>query len=60
MEEVSLGFQKSNPVVFDIRNSVMMNLKSNQFSVKESKDCNAHVTHFLDACNILIQLGVGI
>jgi len=25
LDEVSLGFQPSNPVVFDIKNSVMMN-----------------------------------
>ena len=32
LNEVSLGFQKVNPVLFDIKNSVMMNLKSNPFS----------------------------
>jgi len=44
--------------VFDIKNSVMLNLKSNQFSSKESEDCNAHLTHFLDACRIINSTGV--
>jgi len=43
-EEVSFGFQPANPVVFDIKNNVMMNLKSNQFSGKESEDCNANLS----------------
>jgi hypothetical protein len=50
LDEVSLGFQPANLVVFDIKNSVMMNLKSNQFSGKEMTYCNAYLTHFLDAC----------
>jgi len=48
LDEVSLGFQPTNPVVFDIKNSVMINLKSNQFLGKETEDCNAHLKHFLD------------
>jgi hypothetical protein len=55
LDEVSLGFQPTNSVVFDIKNNVMINLKSNQFSGKESDDCNAHLTHFLDACNTINQ-----
>jgi len=44
-------------VVFDIKNHVMMNLKSNQFSGKESEDCSAHLTHFLDAGSIINRAG---
>lgn len=51
MEEVSLKFQPANQVVFDIENIIVMYLKSNQFSGKKSEDCNAHLTHFMDACN---------
>jgi len=36
----------------------MLNLKSNQFSGKESEDCNAHLTHFLDACSTINPIGV--
>jgi len=36
LEEISLGFQPANQVVFDIKNNVMMNLKSKKFSGKES------------------------
>jgi len=58
LDEVSLAFQPANPVVFGIKNSVMMNLKSNQFSGKETEDCNAHLKHFLDACNTINSAGV--
>jgi len=44
-------FSTSKPVVFDILNSVMMNLKYNPFSGKETEDCNAYLKHFLDACS---------
>jgi len=54
LDEVSLGFQPANPVVFYIKNIVMMNLKSNQFPSKETDDCNARLKPFLDACT---QLG---
>ena len=49
LDEVSFGFQPTNLVVFDIKNNVMMNLKSNPFSGKETDDCNAHLKHFVDA-----------
>jgi len=49
LNEVSLGFQPANPVVFDIKNNVLVNLKSNQFLGKETDDCNAHLKHFIDA-----------
>jgi len=58
MEEVSLGFQPSNLMVFDIKNSVMVNLKSNQFLGKESEDCNAHLTHLMDVCSSINPAGV--
>jgi hypothetical protein len=58
LDEVSLGFQPANLVVFDIKYSVMMNLKSNQFLGKESEDCNSHLTHFLDACSTINPAGV--
>jgi len=58
LNEISFGFQPANPVVFDIKNSVMMNLKSNQFLSKEMEDCNAHLKHFLDACNTINPIGV--
>ena len=45
-------------MVFDIKNGVMMNLKSNQFSCKETEDCNAHLKHFLDVCNTINPTGV--
>jgi len=45
-------------VVFDIKNNVMMNLNSKQFSGKESEDFNAHLTHFLDACSTINPVGV--
>jgi hypothetical protein len=35
LEEISLGFQPVNPVVFDIQNSVLVNLKTNQFACRE-------------------------
>jgi len=35
LEEVSLEFQPTNLMVFDINSNVMMNLKSNQFSSKK-------------------------
>jgi len=58
LDEVSLGFQPANPVVFDIKNIVMVNLKSNQFSGMETEDFNAHLTHFLDACSTINPAGV--
>jgi len=58
IEEVSLGFQPANPVVFNIKNGFMLYLKSNQFSGKESEDCNTHLTHFLVACNTINPAGV--
>jgi len=58
LEEVSLRFQPANPVVFDIKNIVMMNLKSNQFSGKESEDYNAHLTLFMDASYTINPTGV--
>ena len=53
LEEVSLGFQPANPLVFDIKNIVMMNLESNPFSGKEREDYNTRLKHFLDACNTI-------
>ena len=53
MDEVSHGFQLVNHVVFDIKNNVLNNLKTNQFSGTESEDCNAHLTYFLDAYNTI-------
>ena len=50
LDEISLDFQPANLVVFDIKNNVMMNLKSNQFSGKETAYCNAYLTRFLEAC----------
>jgi len=58
LDEVSLGFQPAKPVVFDIKNNVLMNLKSNQFLGKETEDCNAHLTHFLDAYITINPAGV--
>jgi len=40
LDEISLGFQTANSMVFDIKNSVKVNLISNQFSGKETEDCN--------------------
>jgi len=48
LEEISLGFQPVNPVVFDIKTNVLINLKTNQFAGIESVDCNAHLTLFLE------------
>jgi len=58
LDDVSLGFQPANPTVFDIKNSVMMNLKSNQCSGKEMEDCNAHLKHFTDARSTVNPTGV--
>jgi len=58
LEEVSLGIQPATPVVFDIKNSVMMSLKSNPFSGKETEDCNAHLKHFIDVCSTINPAGV--
>jgi len=58
LDKVSLGFQPANPMVFEFKNSVMMNLKSNQFSSKETEDCNAYLTQFMDAYNIINPTGV--
>jgi len=35
LDIVSLGFQQVNPVVFDIKNGVVINLKTNQLSGKD-------------------------
>ncbi|KEH15837.1 hypothetical protein MTR_0503s0010 [Medicago truncatula] len=58
LDEVLLGFQPANFVVFNIKNNVMLNLKYNQFSCKESEECNAHLTHFMDACSKINPAGV--
>jgi len=34
IDEISLGFKPENPVVFDIKSSVLINLKTNKFSAK--------------------------
>jgi len=53
LDEVSLGFQPANQVVFDIKNSVLVNLKTNQFTRRKSEDCNARLTLFIDMCNTI-------
>jgi len=58
LDKVSLGFQPANPMMFEIKNTVIMNLKTNQFSSKETEDCNAHLTHFMDAYGIINPAGV--
>lgn len=58
LDKLSLGFQPANHVVFNIKNSVIINLKSNQFLGKESEDRNAHLTHFMDACSTINPLGL--
>lgn len=47
IDEVTQGFQPENLVLFDIKNEVLAALRENQLSSTESKDCNAHLTHFL-------------
>ena len=53
LEEISLRFQLTNPVVFDIKSSVLVNLKTNQFVDRESEDCNAHLALFLNICSTI-------
>jgi len=53
LDEITLGFQPANPVVFDIKNSVLVNLKNNQFADRKVEDCNAHLTNFLDICHTI-------
>jgi len=48
-DEVSPGFQLVNPMMCDIKNNVLNNLETNQFSSKEYKDHNNHLIHLLDA-----------
>jgi len=47
-----------NPVLIDIKNAVLVALRENQFLGKEFEDCNAHLTHFLEACNTINPSGV--
>jgi len=47
LDEISLGFEPANPIVFDIKNNVLVNLKTNQFAGRDLEDCKAHLTHFL-------------
>lgn len=58
LDEISLGFLPANPVVFDIKNSVLVNLKTNQFARRDLEDCNAHLTHFLDICSTINLVGI--
>jgi len=58
LDELSLCLHPTNPVVFDVKNSVMMNLKSNQFLGMEAEDCNTYLKYFLDACSIISPTGV--
>jgi hypothetical protein len=46
------------PVFFDIKTVVLTTRKEDQFSGKEAKDCNAHLTHFLEAYNTIDPAGV--
>jgi len=53
LDEISLGFQPANLVVFDIKNSVLVNLKSNQFAARDLEDCNTYLAWSSDARNDL-------
>lgn len=52
------GSNPANPVVFDIKTTFLAALRETQFSRKESEYCNAHLTHILEACNIINLAGV--
>lgn len=58
LDEVSLGFQLVNLVVFHIKNCVLNSLKDSKFSGKEFEDCNADITHFLQSCGTINPLSV--
>ncbi|GAU35739.1 hypothetical protein TSUD_370050 [Trifolium subterraneum] len=46
----NLGFQPVNPVSFDIKNTMLIALKENQFSGSESEYPNIHLSLFYEAC----------
>jgi len=58
LDEICLGFQLANLVVFDIKNSVLVNLKTDQFARRETADCNANLTSFLDTCITINPSGI--
>ena len=47
------NIDEANPVLFDIKHSVITALRENQFFGRETEDCNAHLTQFLEACNTI-------
>ncbi|MCH92537.1 putative athila retroelement ORF1 protein, partial [Trifolium medium] len=50
-EVANQDFQPTNPVTFDIKNTVLTALKENQYSVSESQCPNLHLSHFYEACD---------
>jgi len=46
IDEVAQGFQPTNLVFFDIKNSVLTALKENQYSGKDDEECNIHLSDF--------------
>jgi len=58
LNEICLGFQLANLVVFDIKNSVLVNLKIDQFARRDTANCNAHLTSSLDTCITINPSGI--
>jgi hypothetical protein len=58
IDEVTQRFQPVNPILFNIKHSVIVALRKKQFSGREFEDYNAHLTHFLEACNTINPNGV--
>ncbi|GAU21459.1 hypothetical protein TSUD_32900 [Trifolium subterraneum] len=54
----NLGFQPLNPVSFDIKNTVLIALKENQFSGNEPECSNIHLARFYEACGYTDPTGV--
>ncbi|MCI39947.1 putative athila retroelement ORF1 protein, partial [Trifolium medium] len=52
------GFQRANPVAFDIKNFVPNALKENKFSGADVECPNLHLSHFLDVCDYTDPSGV--
>ncbi|MCI27740.1 hypothetical protein A2U01_0048940, partial [Trifolium medium] len=50
-EIANLGFQPANPVMFDIKNTVLSALKEDQYSGAETQCPNLHLSHFYHACD---------
>ncbi|MCH90689.1 putative transposable element protein [Trifolium medium] len=57
-EIANLGFQPANPVMFDIKNTIISALKEDQHSGAETQCPNLHLSHFYDVCDYTDPPGV--